>query len=276
MLKPQDAFRSEDEHWFGTDRKFCRFVRSQPPALVAFSLSTGPSLSRTSSSRPRTRAPRGSRGSAIAIDRERSAFLTGRSKVRTTNRSRCPKATSRSPSSRRPNSPPQSRPPRPGAGRRPDSDCRVQDSVWRQRAGHSHGPCQLADGPERDARSRRVCEARRPLSRWRRSTTWSLRPSTPTSTAGSGRSKCWLRPDGHLYYRVYGAARNSKGELRAAVAHWTRAKPIVAFGGVPNMPMTITFQVDDYLPPASRSGFTSRSFCPRDRWATGSLRVGPR
>ena len=39
MPRAQDAFRSEDEHWFATDkeRKFYRVVRSQPPAMITFS-----------------------------------------------------------------------------------------------------------------------------------------------------------------------------------------------------------------------------------------------
>jgi hypothetical protein len=51
-----------------------------------------------------------------------------------------------------------------------------------------------------------------------------------------------------LYYRVYGRAKEGgRGELRAS-GPLTRSKPIVAFGGNPNMPMTISFSVDDYLP----------------------------
>ena len=37
MPQAQDAFRSEEDHWFATERKFYRVVRSQPPAVLAFS-----------------------------------------------------------------------------------------------------------------------------------------------------------------------------------------------------------------------------------------------
>ena len=40
----QDAFRSEEEHWFATERKFYRVVRSQPPAMIAFSYVDRPEL----------------------------------------------------------------------------------------------------------------------------------------------------------------------------------------------------------------------------------------
>src|SRR5262249_16083371 len=47
-----------------------------------------------------------------------------------------------------------------------------------------------------------------------------------------------------LYSRVYGRAKEGgRGELRAS-GPLTSGKPIVAFGGTPNMPMTISFSVD--------------------------------
>ncbi len=51
-----------------------------------------------------------------------------------------------------------------------------------------------------------------------------------------------------LYYRVFGRGKEGgRGELRSS-GPLTSRKPIVAFGGTPNMPMTISFSVDDYLP----------------------------
>ena len=44
MPKAQDAFRSEEDHWFTTEKKFYRVVRSQPPALIAFSYVDRPEL----------------------------------------------------------------------------------------------------------------------------------------------------------------------------------------------------------------------------------------
>jgi hypothetical protein len=50
-----------------------------------------------------------------------------------------------------------------------------------------------------------------------------------------------------LYYRVYGRGKEgARSELRAA-GPLTLREPIVAFGGTANMPMTISFSVEDYL-----------------------------
>ena len=62
-----------------------------------------------------------------------------------------------------------------------------------------------------------------------------------------------------------GARRGPLGRARSP-----SGKEIDAFGGKANQPMTITFQVEDYLPRASRSRSASRSCCPRARWATAS------
>ena len=44
MPQAQDAFRSEEDHWFATERKFYRVVRTQPPAFLAFSYVDRPEL----------------------------------------------------------------------------------------------------------------------------------------------------------------------------------------------------------------------------------------
>jgi hypothetical protein len=55
-------------------------------------------------------------------------------------------------------------------------------------------------------------------------------------------------PDQALYYRIFGRGKEGgKGALRAS-GRLETGKPVLAFGGGPNMPMTITFQVDSYLP----------------------------
>src|SRR5262249_4828735 len=36
MPKAQDAFESEEDHWFVTEKRFYRVTRSQPPALLTF------------------------------------------------------------------------------------------------------------------------------------------------------------------------------------------------------------------------------------------------
>ena len=51
-----------------------------------------------------------------------------------------------------------------------------------------------------------------------------------------------------LYYRVFGRGKEGGRASSAPPGRSTKGKPIVAFGGNANMPMTITFQVDEYLP----------------------------
>src|SRR5262249_44459005 len=44
MPRAQDGFRSEEDHWFATERKFYRVVRTQRPAVIAFSYAGRPEL----------------------------------------------------------------------------------------------------------------------------------------------------------------------------------------------------------------------------------------
>jgi len=55
---------------------------------------------------------------------------------------------------------------------------------------------------------------------------------------------------GQLYYRVFGRgeAGQSLGVIRGTPGPLNKGEDIVAFGGNPNQPMTISFKVDEYLP----------------------------
>jgi hypothetical protein len=69
----------------------------------------------------------------------------------------------------------------------------------------------------------------------------------PKTNGRFGQIDVLAGPDGALYYRVFGRGKEGgKGELRAS-GPLEKSKPVLAFGGGPNMPMTITFQVDSYL-----------------------------
>ena len=59
MPEAQDAFRSEEDHWFATEKKFYRVVRSQPPALITFSSVDRPELVDDFLKPPRRRSQRG-------------------------------------------------------------------------------------------------------------------------------------------------------------------------------------------------------------------------
>jgi hypothetical protein len=54
-------------------------------------------------------------------------------------------------------------------------------------------------------------------------------------------------PQGSLYYRVFGRGEQGLGEIRS-VGPLTKGKEIAAFGGNPNQPMSLSFEVDEYLP----------------------------
>jgi hypothetical protein len=69
----------------------------------------------------------------------------------------------------------------------------------------------------------------------------------PKTNGRFGQIEVLAGPDRNLYYRVFGRGKESKTELRAA-GPLTMGKLIDAFGGGPGQPMTISFRVDDYLP----------------------------
>lgn len=54
-------------------------------------------------------------------------------------------------------------------------------------------------------------------------------------------------PEGALYYRVFGRAKNGPSALRSS-GKLEKGKSIVAFGGNPNLPMTLSFEAEEYLP----------------------------
>ena len=77
---------------------------------------------------------------------------------------------------------------------------------------------------------------------------YSILPVLDPKTNGRfGQVEVMGTPDGSSYYRVFGRGKEGKSEIRSS----GRAKPgeeIVAFGGNPDQPMTITFEVEEYLP----------------------------
>ena len=241
MPQAQDAFRSEEDHWFATEKKFYRVVRSQPPGARSRSrMSTGPSWSTTSSSRRRT-------GGASGVARFRYPDRSGQSRVfdwaldgqqgksvalpesdltvTLSEATEFPTSTGRL-----------DRDP----GRRPDSDRRVQDPVGQGRAGHPHGAGQPADGPQRDSAAGRVRQSPAaaaggdPLHGHPHARSQDQRPLRPDRGPGRARRVALLP-----------RLRPGQGRARASSAppgRSTKGKPIVAFGGNANMPMTITFR----------------------------------
>ncbi len=65
----------------------------------------------------------------------------------------------------------------------------------------------------------------------------------PKTNGRFGQVEVMGTPDGTSYYRVFGRGKEGNTEIRSS----GRVKPgeeIIAFGGAPNMPMTITFEVE--------------------------------
>jgi hypothetical protein len=69
----------------------------------------------------------------------------------------------------------------------------------------------------------------------------------PKTNGRFGQIEVLAGPDRALYYRVFGRGKDGKTELRSA-GPLVEGKTIDAFGGGANMPMTISFRVDEYLP----------------------------
>jgi hypothetical protein len=69
----------------------------------------------------------------------------------------------------------------------------------------------------------------------------------PKTNGRFGQIDVLAGPDRALSYRVYGRGKDGTTELRAA-GSVSQGKSIVAFGGNANMPMTIRFEVDAFLP----------------------------
>ena len=70
----------------------------------------------------------------------------------------------------------------------------------------------------------------------------------PKSNGRFGLVEVLGAPDGQVYYRVFGRGEN--GQTRGVVREkgpLKKGKEVVAFGGNPNMPMTLLFEVEDYL-----------------------------
>ncbi len=240
----QDGFRFEEDHWFATERKFYRVVRSQRPALIAFSYVDRPELVEDFLKPP---TPVG--GSGVA--RFRYQDKSGRIRVfdwalegqqgksvalpdsdLTANLADTPVF-----------------PTKDSALEAVLGDDSIPIAIFKIRAGQDEPVTHMAlanlpmvpnviPPPDESGRA-----APRPLA----AVHYMVTPTVDPATNGRfGQIEILAGPDESLYYRVFGRGKDKLGELRAA-GPVEKGKPIVAFGGVANMPMTITFQVDQYL-----------------------------
>jgi hypothetical protein len=266
MPHAQDAFRSEEDHWFTTEKKFCRVVRSQPPALLTFSYVDRPELiddflkppvdpgskgvarfryrDRSGKERAFDWALDGQEGKSVALPESDLTVVLSEAAAFPTSTGRLDQILGE------------------------DS---IPIAVFKISSGKGEPITHMAlanlpmvpnvippaDGPEQ--------APPRPLA----AIHYMVSPALDPKTNGRfGQIEILAAPNEALYYRVFGRGKDSKGELRAA-APLTLEKPIVAFGGGPNMPMTITFQVDRYLPSGIEKPIFEPTVLPKGQMGNG-------
>jgi hypothetical protein len=261
MPRAQDAFRSEEDHWFATDKdkKFYRVVRSQPPAIITFGyvdraelvedfLKPPPGGAKGGTARIRYRDRSGAgrtfdwildgqEGKAITLpDSDLNVQLEKATEFPTDN----PETASLS---------------------QYLGDDPVPVAVFKIQSGKDEPVTHMTLGnlpmvpnviPSAD---RQAKTSHAPLA----AISYIVTPTLDPKVNGRfGQIDVLAGPDDSLYYRVFGRGKEGgKGELRSS-GPLEKGKPILAFGGSPNMPMTITFQVDAYL----RTGIEKSIFEP--------------
>jgi hypothetical protein len=246
MPKAQDAFRSEDEHWLTTEKKFYRVVRSQPPAMITFSYvdrgelvddflkpASGGATGRTARFRYQDRSGKsrtfdwnveGQEGKSIVLPESDLSVTLSEATEFPTSTGRLDQFLGEDP---------------------------IPIAVFKIQNGKSEPVTHMALAnlpmvpnviPSSEASTK---SAQPPLA----AIHYMVMPTIDPKTNGRrGQIDVLAGPGEALYYRIFGQSKEgSKGELRAA-GPLEKGKPIPAFGGGPNMPMTITFQLDKYMP----------------------------
>jgi hypothetical protein len=248
MPQAQEAFRGEDEHWFMTDRKFSKVVRSQRPALISFAYVDRPELvddflkpviSQSKEGVARFRyldkagKPRvydwpleGQEGKTVTLPESDLKVTADEVKALPTESL--------------------------GELARTLGDDPVPVVSFRIQKGSGESVLHYALGnlpmvpnvfPSSDPA--------RPTATALASIHYMVTPVVDPKINGRfGQIETLAGSDGKLYYRVFGRGKEgTRSELRTA-APLTEKTPIVAFGGNDKMPMTISFGVDEYLPKA--------------------------
>ncbi len=269
MLKAQDAFRSEDERWFVTDRRFYRVARSQRPALVAFAYVDRPELAEDFLKPPQDP---GTKGVARLRYRDRSGkervfdwVLEGQDgksvalpdsdlKVTLRETANFPTHTEAYELDR-------------VLGEDP-----IPTAVFGIQSGGGEPVTHMALAnlpmvpnvmPSADEEQPKT--PRLPLA----AIHYMVAPTVNPKVNGRfGQIEVLATAKGALYYRVFGRGKESRGELRAS-GPLTEGKPVVAFGGGPNMPMTITFQLDEYMPAGVEKAIYEPVVLPKGQMGNG-------
>ena len=266
MPQAQEAFRSEEDHWFATEQKFYRTTRIQPPAVLAFSYVDRPELVEDFVKPP---ADPGTKG----VARFRYPDRSGKTRVfdwalsdqegKSVTLPESDLTVTLSQAAEFPTS---------GTGlERILGEDSVPIAKFEIRSGKDEPITHMALAnlpmfpnviPSSDPSAK---PAPRPLA----SIHYMLTPTLDPKTNGRfGQIEVLAGPDEALYYRVFGRGTEGKAQVRAA-GPLAKEKPIVAFGGNANMPMTITFEVDKYLPSAIEKSIYEPIVLPKGQMGNG-------
>ena len=266
MPKAQEAFRSEEDHWFGTERKFYRVVRSQPPAVLAFSYVDRPELVDDFLKPPSNLGTKGVARFRYRDDTRKERVFDWALDDQQGKSVSLPESdltVTLSEATEFPTS----------TGRLDHilGDDSIPIAVFKIQSGKSEPITHMALAnlpmvpnviPPADGSAK---APPRPLA----SIHYIVAPTLDPKINGRfGQIEVLAGPNKALYYRVFGRGKESKGELRTA-GPLTLEKPIVAFGGNANMPMTITFDVDQYLPEAIEKPIYQPVVLPKGQMGNG-------
>ena len=266
MPKAQEAFRSEEDHWFGTERKFYRVVRSQPPAVLAFAYVDRPELVDDFLKPPSNLGTKGVARFRYRDDTRKERVFDWALDDQQGKSVSLPESdltVTLSEATEFPTS----------TGRLDHilGDDSIPIAVFKIQSGKSEPITHMALAnlpmvpnviPPADGSTK---APPRPLA----SIHYMVAPTLDPKINGRfGQIEVLAGPNKALYYRVFGRGKESKGELRTA-GPLELEKPIVAFGGNANMPMTITFDVDQYLPEAIEKPIYQPVVLPKGQMGNG-------
>ncbi len=244
MPKAQDAFESEEDHWFVTETRFYRVARSQPPALLTFAYvdrrelvndflkpaaTTGAGgvarfRYQDRSGQPRTYdwALEGQQGKSIVLPESDLTVTLNETTDFPTHTARLSGVL---------------------------GEDAIPIAVFKIQAGQNEPVTHmaLANLPMVPNVIPSAEHPEQPRPAALAQIHYMVYPTLDPKTNGRfGQIDILAGPDQSLYYRVFGRGKGSLGELRAA-GPLTKGENIVAFGGGANMDMTITFAVDQFF-----------------------------
>jgi hypothetical protein len=245
MPKAQDAFETDEDHWFVTESKFYRVVRSQPPALLTFAYVDRQDLvddflkpavtseaggvarfryqDRSGRRRTYDWALAGQEGKSVALPDSDLMVTLNETKDFPTHETGFSGVLGDDP---------------------------IPIALFKVRAGQNEPVTHmaLANLPMVPNVIPSAQNPQEPRPKALAEIHYMVFPTLdPNTNRRFGQIDVLAGPDQSLYYRVFGRGKGIQGELRAA-GPLTKRQNVVAFGGGANMPMTITFQVDEYLP----------------------------